>query len=69
MRVKVALAACVENEWFTAEQAGGELRIKLGERALKVREGKEPKPQARDGTCGSACLLSITFLAGACGWF
>ena len=41
VRVRVALSACVRNKWFTAEQAGGQLRIKLGERALKVREGKE----------------------------
>jgi hypothetical protein len=41
VRVKVALSACVRNKWLTAEQAGGQLRIKLGERARKVREGKE----------------------------
>jgi len=41
VRVRVALSACVRNKWFTAEQAGGQLRIKLGERARKVREGKE----------------------------
>jgi hypothetical protein len=41
VRVRVALSACVRNKWLTAEQAGGQLRIKLGERAKKVREGKE----------------------------
>ena len=46
VRVRVVLSTCVRNEWFTAEQAGGQLRIKLGERAKKVREGKEPKTQA-----------------------
>jgi hypothetical protein len=44
VRVRVALSACVENEWLTAEQAGGQLRIKLGERARKVREGNEAVP-------------------------
>jgi hypothetical protein len=39
--VREALSACVRNKWLTAEQAGGQLRIKLGERAKKVREGKE----------------------------
>jgi hypothetical protein len=46
VRVKVALAACVENEWLTTEQAGGQLRIKLGERARKVREGNETGQEA-----------------------
>ena len=41
VRVRAALTACVRNEWFTAEQAGGQLRIKLGERAKKVRDAKE----------------------------
>jgi len=41
VRVRVALSACVRNKWLTAEQAGGQLRIKLGERARTVREGKE----------------------------
>jgi hypothetical protein len=41
VRVREALSACVRNKWLTAEQAGGQLRIKLGERAKKVREGKE----------------------------
>lgn len=44
VRVRVAMSACVRNKWLTAEQAGGELRIRLGERAQKVREGKEAAP-------------------------
>jgi hypothetical protein len=46
VRVREALSACVRNKWRTAEQARGQLRIKLGERPRKVREGKEPEPQA-----------------------
>jgi hypothetical protein len=41
VRERVALRTLVRNKWFTAEQTGGQLRIKLGERARKVREGKE----------------------------
>jgi hypothetical protein len=39
VRVKVALAACLQNKWLTAEQTGGKLRIKLGERAKRVERG------------------------------
>jgi hypothetical protein len=39
--VREALAACVRNGRFAAEQTRGELRIKLGEHAKEVREGKE----------------------------
>jgi hypothetical protein len=46
VRVREALSACVRNKWRTAEQTGGQLRIKLGERPRMVREGKEPEPQA-----------------------
>ena len=41
VRERVALRTLVRNKWFTAEQTGGQLRIKLGEHALKVRAGKE----------------------------
>jgi hypothetical protein len=41
VRVREALGACVRNGWFRAEQAGGELRIKVGEHAKAVRQGKE----------------------------
>jgi hypothetical protein len=36
----------VRNGWFDVSTAGAGLRIKLGERARKLREGKEPKPRA-----------------------
>ena len=44
---RVALRKLVHNSWFEVSGGlGAGLRIKLGERAKKVREGKEPKPQA-----------------------
>ena len=41
VRERVALRALVRNEWFEALNTGTHLRIKLGERARKLREGKE----------------------------
>jgi hypothetical protein len=41
VRERVALRKLVRNNWFTAEQTGGQIRLKLGERARKLREGKE----------------------------
>ena len=40
VRERAALGTLVRNKWFSADQSGGQLRIKLGERARKVREGK-----------------------------
>jgi hypothetical protein len=41
VRERVALRTLIRNKWFAAEQTGGQLRIKLGERARMVHEGKE----------------------------
>ncbi len=46
VRERVALQKLVQNGWFEVSKAGTGLRIKLGERAKKVREGKEARPQA-----------------------
>ena len=35
------LTALVRNKWFTPTHEGGHMKIRLGERARKVREGKE----------------------------
>jgi hypothetical protein len=40
VRERPALATLAKNKWFEGTAAGMELRIKLGERAQKVREGK-----------------------------
>ena len=40
VRERAAIRMLVRNEWFEAEQAGGQLRTKRGERAPRVREGK-----------------------------
>ena len=37
VRGREALAVLVRNKWFEVEQTAGELRIRLGERALKLR--------------------------------
>jgi hypothetical protein len=39
VRERVGLETLVRNNWLDAERAEGELRIKLGERAKKRREG------------------------------
>ena len=38
VRVKSALAVLQRNKWFEVEQTVGELRIRIGERARKLRE-------------------------------
>jgi hypothetical protein len=40
IREKVALRTLVRNKWFEVEWPAGELRIRLGVRAKKVRQGK-----------------------------
>jgi hypothetical protein len=39
VREKIALRTLVRNKWFEVERFAGELRIRLGERAKKVRQG------------------------------
>ena len=46
VKAQVTLRYLIRNNWFTATQDGGKFTIRLGERAKKVREGKEAKPQA-----------------------
>ena len=46
VRERVAIQKLVRNGWFEVAKAGTGLRIKLGERAKKLREGKEEKPRA-----------------------
>ena len=46
VRERLALQKLVRNGWFEVSKAGTGLRIKLGERAKRLREGKEPKPHA-----------------------
>jgi hypothetical protein len=41
IREREALRTLVRNGWFEASDSGALLKIKLGERAKKVREGKE----------------------------
>lgn len=38
--------ALVRNKWLETDRSQGGLRIKLGERAKKLREGKAPKEAA-----------------------
>jgi len=40
VKAPTTLRYLIRNKWLTAEQVGGQLRIKLGERARRVREGK-----------------------------
>ena len=46
VKAQPALRYLIQNNWLAATQEGGKLTIRLGERARKVREGKEAKPQA-----------------------
>jgi hypothetical protein len=39
IRETAALRTLVRNKWFEVERSAGELRIRLGERAKKVRQG------------------------------
>jgi hypothetical protein len=41
VRVREALSACVRNNGSPRSRREGKFRIRLGERAWKVREGKE----------------------------
>ena len=46
VKAQTTLRYLIQNKWLTADQDGGKFTIRLGERARKLREGKEPKPQA-----------------------
>jgi hypothetical protein len=45
VKAQPALRYLIRNTWLAAEQEGGKFTIRVGERAKKVREGKEPKPE------------------------
>ena len=45
MKAQATLRYLIQNKWLEAEQDRGKLTIRLGERAKKLREGKEPKPR------------------------
>jgi hypothetical protein len=42
VRERMALQTLTRNGWFTLDRSGGELRVRLGERGKKLREGKAP---------------------------
>jgi hypothetical protein len=46
VRERESLRTLVRNKWLDAEDSGGLLKIKLGERAKKVRVGKEAVEKA-----------------------
>jgi hypothetical protein len=46
VRERVALRAVVRNKWLETDSSPGGLRIKLGVRAKKLREGKARKEAA-----------------------
>jgi len=39
VRERIALGTLLRNKWFEVDGSVGELRIRLGERATKVRQG------------------------------
>ena len=41
MKAQAAPRYLIQNNWLAATQDGGKFTIRLGERARKVREGKE----------------------------
>ena len=45
MKAPATLRYLIQNNWLMATMDGGKFTIRLGERAKKLREGKEPKPQ------------------------
>ena len=49
VRERVALGTLVRNKWFEVDGSVGELRIRLGERAKKVREGTAPASNEANG--------------------
>jgi hypothetical protein len=56
VRERVALTALIRNKWFTPTHEGGHMKIRLGERARKVREGKEDAKAA--GPCSPRCAAT-----------
>ena len=41
MKAQTTLRYLIQNRWLTADQDAGKFTIRLGERARKLREGKE----------------------------
>ena len=46
VKAPATLRYLIQNNWFAATQDGGRFTIRLGERAKKLREGKEPEASA-----------------------
>ena len=45
VKAQPTLRYLIENNWLAATHDGGRFTIRLGKRAKKLREGKEPTPR------------------------